>query len=217
MIELVTDPAQRAELKPAVLQGKTSHERMKYIMVGDSTSHPEYNGRMLNEIADAMGIDPFDLLCDVLRDDKMTTTGIYFSMSEDDIERVMKWDRSMFGSDGGYGQKPTDHPRTFGTFPRVLGRYVREKKIITLENAIRKMTGLPAMVYNLPTKGLIREGMDADLVLFDPETVADLGDFAQPTRGNTGFACVLVNGQIALEKDCVTGTLAGKLLFREAD
>ena len=217
MIELVTDPAQRAELKPAVLQGKTSHERMKYIMVGDSTSHPEYNGRMLNEIADAMGIDPFDLLCDVLRDDKMTSTGIYFSMSEDDIERVMQWDRSMFGSDGGYGQKPTDHPRTFGTFPRVLGRYVREKKIITLENAIRKMTGLPAMVYNLPTKGLIREGMDADLVLFDPETVADLGDFAQPTRGNTGFACVLVNGRIALENDCVTDTLAGKLFFREAD
>jgi N-acyl-D-aspartate/D-glutamate deacylase len=87
----------------------------------------------------------------------------------------------------------------------------------TLENAIRKMTGLPAMVYNLPTKGLIREGMDADLVLFDPETVADLGDFAQPTRGNTGFACVLVNGQIALEKDCVTDTLAGKPFFREAD
>ena len=94
---------------------------------------------------------------------------------------------------------------------------MREKKIITLENAIRKMTGLPAMVYNLPTKGLIREGMDADLVLFDPETVADLGDFTQPTCGNTGFACVLVNGRIALEKDCVTGTLAGKLLFREAD
>jgi N-acyl-D-amino-acid deacylase len=71
------------------------------------------------------------------------------------------------------------------------------------------------MVYNLPTKGLIREGMDADLVLFDPETVADLGDFTQPTRGNTGFACVVVNGEIALENDQATGALAGKLLFRE--
>ena len=78
------------------------------------------------------------------------------------------------------------------------------------------MTYLPAMVYNLPTKGLIREGMDADLVLFDPETVADLGDFAQPTRGNTGFACVVVNGRIALENDRPTGVLAGRLLFREA-
>ena len=215
MIELVADPAQRAELKPAVLQGMTTHERMKYIMIGDSASHPDYNGRMLNEIADEVGADPYDLLCDVLRDDKMTTTGIYFIMSEDDVERVMRWDRAMIGSDGGYGQKPTDHPRTFGTFPRVLGRYVREKKIITLENAIRKMTYLPAMVYNLASKGLIREGMDADLVLFDPETVADLGDYAQPARGNIGFACVMVNGKIALENDQVTGTLAGKLLFRE--
>lgn len=144
----------------------------------------------------------------------MSTTGIYFTMSEEDVERVMKWDRTMFGSDGGYG-KPTDHPRTFGTFPRVLARYVREKNLITLESAIRRMTYLPAMVYNLATKGLIREGMDADLVLFDPETVADLGDYAQPARGNTGFACVLVNGEIALENDQITGKLAGKLLFRK--
>ena len=216
MIEWVTDPAKRAEMRPAVLKGMTPHQRMQYIMVGDSATHPEYNGRMLNEIADQMGADPYELLCDLLREDKMTTTGIYFSMSEDDIERVMKWDRAMIGSDGGYGQKASDHPRTFGTFPRVLGRYVREKKIITLENAIRKMTYLPAMVYNLPTKGLIREGMDADLVLFDPETVADLGDFTQPTGGNTGFACVVVNGKIALENDRPTGVLAGRLLFREA-
>ena len=127
----------------------------------------------------------------------------------------MRWERSMIGADGGFGQKPTDHPRTFGTFPRVLRHYVREKGLLTLENAIRKMTYLPAMVYHLPTKGLVREGMDADLVLFDPQTVAELGDFIQPTRGNTGFACVMVNGQIAVEDDKVTDVLAGKLLFRD--
>ena len=214
MVSMVTDPARRAALKPAVLEIAASERPFRQTMIGDSASHPDYNGRMLNEIADEKGMEPFDLLCDVLRDDKMTTTAIYFSMSEDDIERVMRWDRSMIGSDGVSGQK-TDHPRTFGTFPRVLGCYVREKKIITLENAIRKMTYLPAMVYNLPTKGLIREGMDADLVLFDPKTVADLGDFKQPNRGNTGFACVVVNGEIALENDDVTGILAGKLLFRK--
>ena len=214
MVEMMTDPAQRAALKPVILNGMTSHERMKYFMVGNSASHPEYAGRMLNDIADELGMDPYELHCDLLRDDRMSTTGIYFTMSEEDVERVMKWDRTMFGSDGGYG-KPTDHPRTFGTFPCVLARYVREKNLITLENAIRRMTYLPAMVYNLATKGLIREGMDADLVLFDPEMVADLGDYAQPARGNTGFACVLVNGEIALENDQVTGTLAGKLLFRE--
>ena len=216
MVNMVTDPDRRAALKPAVMEIAASERPFRYTMIGDSSSHPDYNGRMLAELAEEKGMDPFDLLCDVLRDDKMTTTAIYFSMSEEDIERVMRWDRSMFGSDGGSGQKASDHPRTFGTFPRILGRYVREKKIIPLENAIRKMTYLPAMVYNLSTKGLIREGMDADLVLFDPETVADLGDFAHPTRGNTGFACVVVNGEIALENDRATGALAGKLLFREA-
>ena len=215
MVKLVTDPALRAALRPEVLKIAASERPFQYTMIGDSVSHPGYNGRMLLEIAEEKGTDPFDLLCDILRDDNMTTTAIYFSMCEEDIERVMRWDRAMIGSDGGYGQKPTDHPRTFGTFPRVLGRYVREKKIITLENAIRKMTSLPAMVYNLPTKGLIRAGMDADLVLFDPETVADLGDFTQPARGNTGFVCVVVNGKIALENDRVTGALAGKQLFRE--
>ena len=215
MVKLVTDPALRAALRPEVLKIAASERPFQYTMIGDSVSHPGYNGRMLLEIAEEKGTDPFDLLCDILRDDNMTTTAIYFSMCEEDIERVMRWDRAMIGTDGGYGQKPTDHPRTFGTFPRVLGRYVREKKIITLENAIRKMTYLPAMVYNLPTKGLIRECMDADLVLFDPETVADLGDFTQPARGNTGFACVVVNGKIALENDRVTGALAGKQLFRE--
>ena len=127
----------------------------------------------------------------------------------------MKWDRTMIGSDGGSGETRTGHPRTFGTFTRVLARYVRERKVVSLESAVRKMTYLPAMVYNLSTKGLIREGMDADLVLFDPETIADLGDFVEPAKGNTGLACVLVNGKIAVENDQVTGVLNGKTFFRE--
>lgn len=216
LTEMMTDPAQREALRPAILKGKTSRDRFQYFMIGNSSSHPEYTGRMLNEIADELGVDPYDLHCDLLRDDKMGTTAIYLTACEEDVERVMKWDRTMIGSDGGSGETLTGHPRTFGTFPRVLGRYVREKKMITLENAVRKMTYLPAMVYNLSTKGLIREGMDADLVLFNPVTVADLGDYVEPARGNTGFTCVLVNGKIALENDQVTGVLAGKPLFRNA-
>ena len=215
MTEMMTDPAQREALRPQILGGKTSHERMQYIMIGNSSSHPEYAGRMLNEIADELGVDPYELHCDLLRDDKMGTTAIYLTACEEDVERVLKWERTMIGSDGGSGEKPTGHPRTFGTFPRVLARYVREKKIIGLESAVRKMTYLPAMVYNLSTKGLIREGMDADLVLFDPETVADLGDYAMPARGNVGFDYVLVNGKIAVKDNKATGVLAGKPLFRE--
>ena len=119
----------------------------------------------------------------------------------------------MFGSDGGYGQKSTDHPRTFGTFPRVLGRYVREKKIITLENAIRKMCSLPAMVYNLPTKGLIREGMDADLVLFDAETIADKADYADPMAKNECLDYVIVGGKVAVKDGLCTGELGGSQIL----
>ena len=214
MTEMMGDPEQREALRSAVLKGKTSRDRFQYIMIGNSSAHPEYTGRMLNEVAAEQNIDPYELYCDVLRDDKMGTTAIYLTACEDDVERVMKWERTMIGSDGGAGQTPTGHPRTFGTFPRVLGRYVREKHTISLENAVRKMTYLPAMVYNLSTKGLIREGMDADLVLFDPETIADLGDYAQPARGNTGLDYVLVNGKIALENNAATGVLAGKPIFR---
>ena len=215
LTEMMTDPAEREKLKPVILKGQTARERLQYTMIGNSSTHPEYNGRMLNEVADERGVDPYEQLCDLLRDDKMGTTAIYLTACEDDVERVMKWDRTMIGSDGGSGEKPTGHPRTFGTFTRVLGRYVREKKLISLESAVRKMTYLPAMVYNLAGKGLIREGMDADLVLFDPETIADQGDFVTPARGNEGIEYVLVNGKIAVKNNKATGVLAGKPLFRE--
>jgi N-acyl-D-aspartate/D-glutamate deacylase len=215
LTEMMTDPAEREKLKPVILKGQPARERLQYTMIGNSSTHPEYNGRMLNEVADERGVDPYEQLCDLLRDDKMGTTAIYLTACEDDVERVMKWDRTMIGSDGGSGEKPTGHPRTFGTFTRVLGRYVREKKLISLESAVRKMTYLPAMVYNLAGKGLIREGMDADLVLFDPETIADQGDFVTPARGNVGIEYVLVNGKIAVKNNKATGVLAGKPLFRE--
>lgn len=214
LTEMITNPSHREALRPAVLKGKTSRDRFQYIMIGSSSSHPEYAGRMLNDIADELGMDPYELHCNLLRDDRMDTTAIYLTACEEDVERVMKWDRAMIGSDGGAGESKTGHPRTFGTFPRVLGRYVREKKIITLENAVRKMTYLPAMVYDLPGKGLVRESMDADLVLFDPETISDLGDFVEPAKGNTGIVCVLVNGKIALENGKTTGILAGRSVFR---
>ena len=214
LTEMMSDAKEREALRPVILNGKTSHERFRYIMIGNSSSHPEYAGRMLNDIADELGVDPYELHCDLLRDDKMGTTAIYLTACEEDVERVMKWERTMIGSDGGSGETRTGHPRTFGTFTRVLARYVRERKVVSLESAIRKMTYLPAMVYNLSTKGLIREGMDADLVLFDPETIADLGDFVEPAKGNVGLACVLVNGKIALENDQLTGAFNGKTLFR---
>ena len=139
-------------------------------------------------------------------------------MSEEDVHRVMQWPRAMVGTDGSYAPGDVgNHPRGFATFPRILGRYVRERKVITLENAIRKMCYLPAMVYGLSTKGLIREGMDADLVLFDPDTVCDNNDYANPYVKNSGLDYVIVGGEIAVKDNVATGALGGRQLRKIVD
>lgn len=216
MLEMLS-PARRSELRPAILGNKTPQERFVYTMIGSSHSHPEYNGRMLNEIAASLGVDPYDLQCDLLIEDRLDVSAIFHTMNEEDVERVMQWDRAMVGTDGVcYAGSEGGHPRTFATFPRILGRYVRERKVITLENAIRKMCYLPAMVYGFHTKGLIREGMDADLVVFDPETICDRADFVHPREKNVGLDYVLVAGQIAVRDNVATGVLAGTQLLRKA-
>ncbi len=213
LVELMSTREGRDQLRPKVVGDQTSWERFRYTMIGNSKSHPEYSGRMLNDIARELGVDPYELQCDLQRDDRLGTGGIFHTMSEEDVHRVMQWPRAMVGTDGLYVPgNDGGHPRAFGTFPRVLGRYVRERKVITLENAIRKMTSLPAMVYNLPTKGLIRAGMDADLVLFDPETIADCGTYAHPVQKNKGLDYVIVGGRIAVRDGVFTGELGGSQL-----
>ena len=218
LVEMLTTAEGRADLRPRICGSKDSWTRFQYTMIGNSKSKPEYAGRMLNDIAREEGKDPYDIQCDLLRDDRLGTGAIFHTMSEEDVERVMQWPRAMVGTDGQYAPGTAGgHPRSFATFPRVLGRYVREKKIITLENAIRKMCSLPAMVYNLPTKGLIREGMDADLVLFDPETIGDKADFANPMEKNEGLDYVFVGGQIAVKDGVCTGAKAGSQLRLQID
>ncbi len=178
LIAMLSSAQGRNELRPLILGALTPKERFKYTMIGSSPAHPEYNGRMLNDIADELNIDPYELQCDILRDDKLLTGGIYHTMSEDDLKRVMQYRRTMVGTDGmWYPGCGGCHPRSIGTFPRVLGRYVREKQYITLPEAIRRMTSLPAQVYGLKDKGLIVKGYDADMVLFDADKIIDRADY----------------------------------------
>jgi len=119
----------------------------------------------------------------------------------------------MFGTDALYveGMRMT-HPRAIGTFPRILGRYVRDDRHISLEEAVRKMTSLPAEFYGLSGKGLLRQGMDADIVIFDPDTIIDHADFKQPLLPNVGVYRVIVGGKIAVAEDNPTGERNGKVL-----
>lgn len=213
LVDMLSSEKGREALKPEILGNKDSFERFQYTMIGSSASHPEYEGRMLNDIAREEGRDPYEIQCDLLRDDRLETGGIFHTMCEEDVIRVIKWPRAMVGTDETYiPGEPGGHPRSFAAFTRVLGRYVREKKIITLENAIRKMCYLPAMVYNMSTKGLVREGMDADLVIFDPKTIGDNNTFANPQIKNSGLEYVIVAGQIAVKDNVATGILAGSQL-----
>ena len=140
---------------------------------------------------------------------------VFHGMSDEDVEAIMRYPFNMFASDAGireYGQgKP--HPRGYGTNSRVLSKYVRDKKVITLEEAIRRMSSLPAQKFGLKNRGLIREGMMADIVVFDEKKVADLSTYENPHQYSTGFHFVIVNGQIVVNNNKHTGVRSGMVLY----
>lgn len=142
------------------------------------------------------------------------TQMVFFSMSESDLERIMKYPNNMIASDAGIAVlgSGVPHPRAYGTNARVLGKYVRERKIITLEDAIRRMTSLPARKFGLNDRGIIMEGKAADFVVFDHNHISDQATFSQPHQFSTGIKLVLVNGKIAARDGKLTGERSGRSL-----
>lgn len=179
------------------------------ILVINSRPHPEFNGMELSRVAEQMGCDDEEAARRL-----SPAMGVYFQMSPEDIRRIMSHPRTMIGSDGIPG--PQSHPRLWGTFPRVLGRYVREDGVLPLEEAIRKMTSLPAQVFGMARRGRLQTGFSADLVAFNAETVLDLADYDMPDRPSTGIEHVFVNGRPVLTNGQVTGTRGGRFLARGA-
>ncbi|MVW78659.1 N-acyl-D-amino-acid deacylase family protein [Bordetella sp. 02P26C-1] len=171
---------------------------------------PEYTGRDLDEIAKERGKDRWDVV-----DELMPAGAIYFMMDEDDVQRIMAFPDTMIGSDG----LPHDthpHPRLWGTFPRVLGHYSRDLGLFPLETAVWKMTGLTASRFGLKDRGVIQENAFADLVVFDPATVADAATFETPMEHSRGIHQVYVNGtQVWDAKERFTGNFPGRVLSRD--
>jgi N-acyl-D-amino-acid deacylase len=142
-------------------------------------------------------------------------SGIFHAIEEQDLQRILKHPATMVASDGGipiFGEG-SPHPRNYGTFSRVLGRYVRELKTITLEDAIRKMSSYPAQRIGLADRGVLREGMKADIAVFDPLTVADKATFEKPHQYSVGVSHVVINGQLALDEGRMTEARPGRILF----
>lgn len=186
-------------------------------------SRPEnlaLNGLTAQALAKARGVDPLEAVFQVFCEENGGLSMVVFAMSEQDLITILQDPLGMIGSDGRsvapYGPtgKALVHPRFYGTFPRVLGRYVRDKKVISLEQAIHKMTGLPAKKLGLKDRGLIQKNMIADLVVFDPDTVQDVATFDNPHEYPRGIIHVIVNGRAVILDGKHTGALPGKRLSR---
>ena len=185
------------------------------ILILSSPQTPEAAGLTIAQYAVRMGIRPFDAYVKLLVENRLTVSDICFSMDEEDVCHVLVQPGCMIGTDSLYipGMKMV-HPRSIGTFPRVLARYVREKRVLSMEDAIYKMTGLAAKTYGLAGKGSLAEGMDADLVLFDPERIGDHAQYLHPLEKNEGIRYVIVNGIIAAKDGAVVKPGAGRVLRR---
>ena len=179
--------------------------------------HEEFEGKTIAEVAELKGVDPFDLTFDLIVK-KESPELVDLAMSDKDVCAVIKHPLSMVGSDGeaivpyGVLGESKTHPRSYGTYPRILWEYVREEKVLTIEDAIRKMASFPAQKLGLRDRGMIREGMWADVVVFNPKTVMDKATYEDPHRYPEGIEYVLVNGEIVVDKGEHTGALPGKVL-----
>jgi N-acyl-D-amino-acid deacylase len=171
-------------------------------------------GKNIVEIGESRALDPVDCMMDLLLEQDGKVAIVFFHMAEEDVAQVMKWERSLIASDSLHDQAEKPHPRLYGTFPHVLAAYVRDKKLLTLEEAIRKMTSFPARQFRLGGRGLISPGYAADLVVFDPETISDRATYGDPKRFPEGISRVLVNGEATIELGLHRGTRAGTTIAR---
>ncbi len=209
----LADPETRAEI---LARNRQRIKRpLDYVLVTSYPTNPNYEGLRITEIAKLRGQDPHEAALDLLRDSRTKGGACYFTMNEEDVKTVLSYPRTMICTDSGVAKENKHyHPRLRGTFPRVLGRYVREEKITSLPEMIRKMTSLPAEVYGFETKGKIAEGYDADLCIFDADKIIDRAEFTNCGKRAEGLNYVIVAGQIAAENAVATGVRAGKFLLR---
>jgi N-acyl-D-amino-acid deacylase len=213
------DASARARIKKEML-GSLKSKQLKsysYALVARYGADTTLNGKTISEINQLKGrkhkpADEAETILEMI--EKGGAQMVYFSMDENDLKRIMQYPFNMFASDAGIIQfgSGVPHPRGYGTNARVLGRYVREQKVISLEEAIRRMTSLPAQKFQLRDRGLVREGLAADLVVFSETEVADQSTFSKPHVFSSGFKYVIVNGKLVVEEGRHTGTRSGVVL-----
>jgi dihydroorotase/N-acyl-D-amino-acid deacylase len=228
LLERLHDPAVRQRIKTEMsATGERTWENL-YLDAGGASGvmvasvvNPElkqYTGKTVAEIATAQKKEPLDALMDFVLADKGLSSALYFIASEEDLQTGLRQPWTSIGLDAnemsldGLLFEPHTHPRAFGSMPRFLGHYVRDLQLLPLEQAIRKITSLPAQRERLAGRGLIKEGFFADITIFDPGSIIDKATYTQPAQLAEGVKYVLVNGQVVFEDGKVTGALAGRAL-----
>ena len=218
---MLKDPAARQKIKQDrdfqtwVLE----HGSWEGIVLGRARQpqNKTYEGKRLSQIAKIRGdTDPADTCLTLMAEEGGTISGIFHTMSEADVRTVMKLPWVAIASDGSalnLDEEGVPHPRSFSTNPRVLGHYVRDERVLTLEDAVRKMTTLPAQILGLRDRGQVREGFAADLVIFDPAAVRETNSFEQPKSYPAGIPYTIVNGVVVIDGGRHTGARPGRPLF----
>jgi N-acyl-D-amino-acid deacylase len=191
------------------------------IQIGIARTRRETQGLTLTELGRQVGKSPAEAALDLLRDEECFVAAVHFAMSEADVEFILADPHTMIGSDGVTNDPASEmaedktHPRTYGTFPRVFAHYVRGREVLSLSEAIRRMTSLPAQRLRLTDRGILKVGAKADITVFNPLTIEDCATFADPHQYPAGIHHVLVNGRLAMQGGVQTDALSGKVLRRK--
>ncbi len=211
-VENLKDPSKR-EIARKYTIDTYGEDDLSWVLVVSAENRPDAIGKRINEIAKMRGTDVYNTVFDIIVDSNNTSKACYFKMDETDVETAIKYPRAMICTDSSVAKNKTVyHPRLRAAFPRIIGRYARDKKLVSMPEIIRKATSLPAYVYGLANKGLIKEGYDADICVFSEEKFIDRAEYTNPTLACEGLNYVIVSGEIVVENAVHNGKRCGKVL-----
>ena len=214
VVNVLRDPQTRAEIREWNKNRRSGD--LSWVQVSSCRAFPQYEGLRIPEIAKQMGVDELEAVFTLIADSGNNANACYFTMCEEDVETVMAHPRAMICTDSGVARtNPVFHPRLKASFPRVLGHYVRERGVTSLAEMIRKITSMPASVYGLKTKGLLWEGMDADICIFDADKIIDKATFTACNQRAEGLRYVILGGEIVVKDAVYQGGKPGRFLPRE--
>jgi len=216
MLKRLTDEAELEALRPQIAENLDRRGGADRIQIRTFAPDTDLEGKRLSDIAKARGLDAIDTTVAMLREAEGDVGIVSYNMLESDIARFMQQPWRMTSSDGGLVKmgEGVPHPRSYGSFPRMIAHYARDRKVVPVSKAIHSMTGLPATVYRMKDRGFLREGMVADVVVFNLAQMKDVGTFTDPHHLAEGVDYLIVNGRLSIDDGAFTNAMSGRVLDR---